>query len=182
MRASVVEDDFHARFGAKEKIYRYEIDTGPVFNPLRISRAWHHPEKIDYEILRRACSVYVGEHDFASFAANRKDRKRINTVRKINSVDVVECPHGSDPAVPTFRFCPSQVRWSWTSRSRFFFFSRGNSLSSWVHVSRATCGYTSEKGGKLPLLSVSPSQACEKRATLRLERQTVSCTPRSFPK
>ena len=94
MRASVVEDDFHARFGAKKKIYRYEIDTGPVLNPLRISRAWHHPEKIDYEILRRACSVYVGEHDFASFAANRKDRKRINTVRKINSVDVVECPHG----------------------------------------------------------------------------------------
>ena len=94
IRASMVGDDFHARFGAKEKTYRYEIDIGPVLNPLRVSRAWHHPEKINPEILRRACSVYIGEHDFSSFAANRKDGKKINTVRTINSVDVAELPHG----------------------------------------------------------------------------------------
>ena len=94
IRASMVEDDFHARFGAKEKTYRYEIDMGPVLNPLRVYRAWHHPEKIDYEILRRACSVYIGEHNFASFAANRKDGKQINTVRTINTVDVAKCPDG----------------------------------------------------------------------------------------
>ena len=94
IRASMVEDDFHARFGAKEKTYRYEIDMGPVLNPLRVYRAWHHPEKIDYEILRRACSVYIGEHNFASFAANRKDGKQINTVRMINAVDVEKCPDG----------------------------------------------------------------------------------------
>ena len=94
IRASMVDDDFHARFGAKEKTYRYEIDMGPVLNPLRVYRAWHHPEKIDYEILRRACSVYIGEHNFASFAANRKDGKQINTVRTINTVDVAKCPDG----------------------------------------------------------------------------------------
>lgn len=94
MKASMVEDDFHARFGAKEKTYRYEIDIGPVLKPLRVSRAWHHPEKINCEILRRACSVYIGEHDFASFAANRKDGKDINTVRTINSIEVVECSDG----------------------------------------------------------------------------------------
>ena len=92
--ASIAENDFHARFGAKEKTYRYEIDIGSVLNPLRVSRTWHHPEKIDPEILGRACSVYIGEHDFASFVANRKDGKQINTVRTINSVDVAECPHG----------------------------------------------------------------------------------------
>ena len=53
-----------------------------------------NPEKIDPEILCRACSIYIGEHDFASFAANRKDGKQINTVRTINSVDVAETPHG----------------------------------------------------------------------------------------
>ena len=100
IKASMVEDDFHARFGAKEKTYRYEIDIGPVLNPLRVSRAWHHPEKINCEILRRACSVYIGEHDFASFAANRKDGKDINTVRTINSIEVAECSDGL-----TITFC-----------------------------------------------------------------------------
>jgi len=94
VRASMVEDDFHSRFGAKAKTYRYEIDIGSVLNPLRVSRSWHHPEKINPEILLRACSIYIGEHDFASFAANRKDGKQINTVRTINSVDVAETPHG----------------------------------------------------------------------------------------
>ena len=100
IKASMVEDDFHARFGAKEKTYRYEIDIGAVLNPLRVSRAWHHPEKINCEILRRACSVYIGEHDFASFAANRKDGKDINTVRTINSIEVAECSDGL-----TITFC-----------------------------------------------------------------------------
>jgi tRNA pseudouridine38-40 synthase len=88
MEAEQVDDEFHARFSAVGKTYRYEIDTSPVAHPLRASRVWHHPAGLDVEALRAACGLYVGEHDFASFAANRRDGKDPNTVRTISAIEV----------------------------------------------------------------------------------------------
>lgn len=92
--ASLAPDGFHARFSAKSKTYRYEIDTGPVLYPLRVARALHHPENLNVEIMRLACSSYVGEHDFASFAANRRDGKEPNTIRIIRSAKVTKYNEG----------------------------------------------------------------------------------------
>ncbi len=80
--------DFHARFSAKAKIYRYEVDTSPVLAPHKVDRVWHHPEKIDGEVLKEACQLYVGTHDFASFAVNRGNGVSVSTERTIFSVDV----------------------------------------------------------------------------------------------
>ncbi len=71
LRARRVNDDFHARFDAKGKIYRYEIYTGPVLPPLLLGRVWHEARELDPALLREAAQMFVGRHDFAAFSANR---------------------------------------------------------------------------------------------------------------
>jgi tRNA pseudouridine38-40 synthase len=85
------DNDFHARFSAKGKTYRYEIDRGGVLSPFRAGLAWHHPHRIDVEFFRAAAAIFIGEHDFAAFAANRHDGKTLaTTVRAISSIIVEE--------------------------------------------------------------------------------------------
>ena len=63
--------DFHARFHAAGKQYRYVLWNFPTMNPLLRTQAWHVPLPLDVAAMRRAARVFVGKHDFKSFAANR---------------------------------------------------------------------------------------------------------------
>jgi tRNA pseudouridine38-40 synthase len=78
-------NDFHARFSAIEKIYRYRICCCSVLPPLEYGRAWHVPSPLDFALLAHAASLLEGTHDFASFAANRKkpDESTIRTLHKV---------------------------------------------------------------------------------------------------
>ena len=71
LRCRYVSDDFHARFSAKGKIYRYRIWTAPVLPPLEYGRAWHLARPLDLDTLESAAKHFIGTHDFAGFAANR---------------------------------------------------------------------------------------------------------------
>lgn len=73
MDCEAVDGNFHARFSAKGKTYRYEIFTGRVLSPLRLGLAWHIIKPIDLQLLTDAVSRFEGRHDFAAFAANRGD-------------------------------------------------------------------------------------------------------------
>jgi tRNA pseudouridine38-40 synthase len=77
LRATRVPETFHARFSAVEKTYVYRIWTARVLPPHEARRAWHLPQSLDDAVLRRALQLYVGEQDFAAFAANRRPAKRI---------------------------------------------------------------------------------------------------------
>jgi tRNA pseudouridine38-40 synthase len=71
MQCRFAAPSFHARFSAKGKIYRYRIWNGEVLPPLENGRAWHVREPLDRSTLAASARLYVGRHDFASFAANR---------------------------------------------------------------------------------------------------------------
>jgi tRNA pseudouridine38-40 synthase len=71
LRCQYVSNDFHARFSAKGKIYRYRIWLAPVLPPFEYHRVWHISRRIDLKILKRAAKQFVGTHDFMGFAANR---------------------------------------------------------------------------------------------------------------
>ena len=79
--------DFHARFSAKGKTYRYRIWTGPILPPLESKRAWHISTPLDVDLLKAAGKNFVGRHDFAGFAANR-GKKEDNTIRTIRSLEI----------------------------------------------------------------------------------------------
>lgn len=92
LRSRYVSQNFHARFSAKGKLYRYRIWAAPILPPLELERAWHISSPIDIDLLKAAGEKFVGKHDFAAFAANR-GKKEESTVRTIQSVRVRK--HGS---------------------------------------------------------------------------------------
>src|SRR5712692_130362 len=87
LRCQYVAQEFHARFSAKGKVYRYRIWSGPVLPPLEFARAWHIPTKLDFDVLKSAAVQFVGTHNFAAFAANRGKPEK-DTIRTIRSVVV----------------------------------------------------------------------------------------------
>jgi tRNA pseudouridine38-40 synthase len=87
MRCDFVPESFHARFSAKGKVYRYRVWNGEVLPPLENNRAWHVRDPIDCHLLAATMKLFVGRHDFASFAANRGDPVA-DTVRTLRSVRV----------------------------------------------------------------------------------------------
>jgi tRNA pseudouridine38-40 synthase len=82
-----VSREFHARFSAKGKVYRYRIWNTETFHPLEVGRAWHVPQRLDPHDLSIYGEKLRGQHDFASFAANRGAPPE-TTVRTIQEIKV----------------------------------------------------------------------------------------------
>jgi tRNA pseudouridine38-40 synthase len=87
---SEVALDFHPRFSATGKHYRYSIYRGADRSPRWRERAWHHPLPLDLPAMRVAAGALVGEHDFAAFRAVGCAAK--TTVRRIHGIDLLEGP------------------------------------------------------------------------------------------
>jgi tRNA pseudouridine38-40 synthase len=78
---------FHAQFDAGGKEYRYFVWNHAAMNPLLRKTAWHVPRKLDLKAMRAAAKLFVGKHDFRSFAANPGYQKK-STVRRLTRCDV----------------------------------------------------------------------------------------------
>lgn len=87
MRLQKAAPDFHARFSARGKVYRYTVWNGPVLPPLLIDRAWHVPGKLDMDLMRSACVGFTGRHDFAAFCA-RGSKAPEPTTRTVPAIRV----------------------------------------------------------------------------------------------
>lgn len=72
LSATCARADFHARFDATSKEYRYTLWNHPVMDPLLRRQAWHVPRALDLTAMREAAEALVGRHDFRSFTAKRK--------------------------------------------------------------------------------------------------------------
>ncbi len=87
LAAARAPKDFHARFQATSKQYRYFVWNHPAMNPLLRHTAWHVPRPLDFQALRRAAPAFVGHHDFQSVAANPGYAKA-STVRRLSRCQV----------------------------------------------------------------------------------------------
>lgn len=89
MACEEVSPDFHARFSAIGKTYRYDLCTDPVLPPLKVGLAWHRPRLLDAAVLAEALQVFVGEHDFHAFAAYRgNETEEMDYRRTIRAADL----------------------------------------------------------------------------------------------
>jgi tRNA pseudouridine38-40 synthase len=79
--------DFHARFDATGKQYRYYVWNHHAMNPLLYQRAWHFPVKLDPALMRAATRTFLGRHDFKSFAGTREYEMKSN-VRTLSRCDI----------------------------------------------------------------------------------------------
>lgn len=62
-----VTGDFHPRFSARSRWYRYSLILAPVRDPLRERFAWRVWPAPDMEVMQSAAQVLVGRHDFGAF-------------------------------------------------------------------------------------------------------------------
>jgi tRNA pseudouridine38-40 synthase len=89
--------DFHARFSARGKHYRYLIAHGPVLSPFASRYVWHVPgASLDLRAMASALSGLVGTHDFSSFqSTGTAVPHAIRTITEAMVTDVT-----SDPPPP----------------------------------------------------------------------------------
>ena len=71
--ARVAADTFHARHSAVAKRYEYRIYRGEICPPFLFPFVYVYSRKLDFRALESAADVFVGEHDFTSFAASDPD-------------------------------------------------------------------------------------------------------------
>ncbi|MFT4553408.1 MAG: tRNA pseudouridine38-40 synthase [Chlamydiales bacterium] len=90
-----VSDEFHARFGAKRKIYHYHLSLNRFQDPFRRRYSHHVRHRLDVDLLREAAREFVGTHNFRSFANEAYAGSAAkNPIRTLSRLDVVEEPDG----------------------------------------------------------------------------------------
>jgi tRNA pseudouridine38-40 synthase len=89
VRVQETDEKFHARFSAKGKEYRYQIDSGAMADPFLRLYAWHHPWPLNVAAMKRAAGLLKGRHDFSVLSA--KPRHPVErTVRTISKLSVTK--------------------------------------------------------------------------------------------
>jgi tRNA pseudouridine38-40 synthase len=95
MTAEEVGQDFHSRWQAQGKTYRYRIYRGPVLPPFDRGRALHYPWPLDETAMAEAARLFEGQHDFTTFAASsgsEEDDKDRDMQRLIHSSEIMHEP------------------------------------------------------------------------------------------
>ena len=59
---------FHAQYSAIGKEYHYHLYLERVMDPFRRLYSWHVMRKMNLSLLKEAATLFVGTHDFISFA------------------------------------------------------------------------------------------------------------------
>jgi tRNA pseudouridine38-40 synthase len=76
-----VRSDFHPRFDAHARRYRYRLFCDPVRDPLRERFVWRVWPSADWEALQTVAPLFLGKHDFAAFGSPPKPQS--STVRTV---------------------------------------------------------------------------------------------------
>jgi tRNA pseudouridine38-40 synthase len=102
LNSEEVAPDFHARWNALAKTYRYRIFRGRVVPPFLWRYVQHDFYPLDFAAMSEAARRFEGEHDFTTFAAStgseEDDRERVTT-RTIYRSELLRCAI-EDPAIP----------------------------------------------------------------------------------
>jgi tRNA pseudouridine38-40 synthase len=86
LSAEKVSPDFHARFLAKGKEYRYKLHLSKVRDPFLRNFAYWYPYPLDVDSMVEASRYLLGTHDFSSFCSAKTEVE--DKVRTIHSIDL----------------------------------------------------------------------------------------------
>lgn len=84
-------NNFHARYSAIRKTYRYHVNLSRQLNPFERLYSWHFLERVDIALIKKAANSFIGTKDFSSFAnESHAGSAAKNPVRTIYRLDVYE--------------------------------------------------------------------------------------------
>ena len=82
--ATEVSTEFHARFSATRRRYRYTILNREYPSALSRQTSYFFPREIEVQRIEACCQILVGQHDFSSFQKTGSDR--VNPICEIYEV------------------------------------------------------------------------------------------------
>lgn len=84
--------DFHPRFDATSREYRYRVFFEPIRDPLREKFLWRTWPAVDEDALKRNASIFLGKHDFAAIGSRTTPKG--TTVRTVTKAEWKKMPDG----------------------------------------------------------------------------------------
>ena len=84
--AELVDNDFHSRYHAKKKTYRYVINNSSQGSSIYRNLEYNFPLHLDEKLMQEAIEYFIGEHDFKAFKASGGSTK--SSVRTIYNASV----------------------------------------------------------------------------------------------
>ena len=75
-------EGFHARFSARSRTYRYQINNEPVRSPLLARYTWHVRRPLDVDRMEEACTALLGRQDLAALGRPPSGESTVREVLK----------------------------------------------------------------------------------------------------
>lgn len=104
----IMDEKFHARRSACEKVYEYRILNQPIRLALDRLRSWHIPKPLNILLMREAACFLVGHHNFSSFQGSPTKNK--NQICYLRSLDVLQDGTCMRVVIQADRFLKQMVR------------------------------------------------------------------------
>lgn len=103
-----VADDFHARYDALGKTYKYKFVVSNIKDPFLAGRVLFLKQPIDIKLANEYCNLLVGKHDFAAFSSIHRTVE--DTVRTVSECYVTESGNTLEFSVTADGFLYNMVR------------------------------------------------------------------------
>ncbi len=86
LKAELVDEDFHARFSAINKLYQYKVINRHAFLTVEEGRVWHIQRRLDIEAMREGAKHLLGNHDFTTFRDSECQAK--SPIKTLGRLDI----------------------------------------------------------------------------------------------
>lgn len=91
-KLQITKPEFHPRFDAVSRTYRYRLFYKPIRDPLREKYEWHVWTKFDANVLKESANLFLGTHDFSAFGSRTTPQG--TTVRTVTKSGWKKKPEG----------------------------------------------------------------------------------------
>ncbi|MEO8530943.1 MAG: tRNA pseudouridine(38-40) synthase TruA [Deltaproteobacteria bacterium] len=105
---AAVTDDFHARFSANRRDYRYRVIARRAPLTLDLGLAWQVPNLDQIEAMRAAARHLIGHHDFTTFRSSHC--QALSPLKTLDKIDIVVSGETVDFHLSARSFLHNQVR------------------------------------------------------------------------
>ena len=122
-----VDGEFHARYSALSRTYRYELLNRAVRPALGAAHVgWFHPP-LELAKMQQAAAHLVGEHDFSAFRSSECQAK--TPIRTLHTLDIAACGERIDFVLRANAFLHHMVR---NIVGTLVYVGKGKHPPSWV--------------------------------------------------
>tara|TARA_Y100000996_G_scaffold297733_1_gene235756 strand:+ start:709 stop:1449 length:741 start_codon:yes stop_codon:yes gene_type:complete len=100
--------NFHARFSAKSRIYKYVIFNRKSKPSIEKNRGWHITNKLDLELMKKGAKKLLGTNDFSTFRASSCNAK--SPIKTLKIIKIKKYQNNIEIKFQSQSFLQQQVR------------------------------------------------------------------------